>query len=146
MPDFMPDKLEAGTLNLPGIMGLSAALDYLNERGVDAIRSEELKLAGAFIKELIECEDVNMIGPGADEERCPIVSLDFIGRDNAEVAFRLDSEFGIMTRCGLHCAPLAHRTLKTFPQGTVRFAFGYENTEDHVAYAVQAIKRILKSS
>lgn len=146
MPGFMPDKLEAGTMNLPGIMGLSAALDYINERGVDAIRAEELKLTGTFIKELTVCGDIRLIGPGADEERCPIVSLDFRGRDNAEVAFRLDSEFGIMTRCGLHCSPMAHRTLNTFPQGTVRFAFGHRNTEDDVAYAVEAIKKILKSS
>ncbi|GAB1476832.1 aminotransferase class V-fold PLP-dependent enzyme [Bacillota bacterium] len=146
MPDFMPDKLEAGTMNLPGIMGLSAALDYINERGVDSIRAEELKLAGTFIKELAAFENIRLIGPGADEERCPIVSLDFMGRDNAEVAFRLDSEFGIMTRCGLHCAPMAHRTLNTFPQGTVRFAFGHRNTEDEVSYALEAIIKILKSS
>jgi cysteine desulfurase family protein len=143
MPDFLPDKLEPGTLNLPGILGLSAALDYVMEKGIDAIRKEEMKLAGLFMAAFEGRDDVRMVGPGADEERCPIVSLDFLKKDNAEVAFRLDDEFGIMTRCGLHCAPLAHQTLKTFPQGTVRFAFGHRNTVEEVEYAVDAIEQIL---
>lgn len=143
MPDFMPDKLEPGTMNLPGILGLSAALDYVVEKGVDNIRAEELKLTRLFMEAFISRSSVRVVGPGAGEERCPIVSLDFTDKDNAEVAFRLDNEFGIMTRCGMHCAPLAHKTLKTFPQGTVRFAFGHWNTEEEVAYAVDAIERIL---
>lgn len=143
MPDFMPDKLEPGTMNLPGILGLSAALDYVVEKGVDNIRAEELKLTRLFMEAFISRSSVRVVGPGAGEERCPIVSLDFTDKDNAEVAFRLDNEFGIMTRCGMHCAPLAHKTLKTFPQGTVRFAFGHRNTEEEVAYAVDAIERIL---
>ncbi len=143
MPDFMPDKLEPGTMNLPGILGLSAALDYVIEKGVDNIRAEELKLTRLFMEAFISRSSVRVVGPGAGEERCPIVSLDFTDKDNAEVAFRLDNEFGIMTRCGMHCAPLAHKTLKTFPQGTVRFAFGHRNTEEEVAYAVDAIERIL---
>jgi cysteine desulfurase family protein len=144
MPEFLPDKLEPGTLNLPGIIGLSAALDYVAEKGVDAIRAEELKLARLFMSALEGRDDVRVVGPPAEEERCPIVSLDFLNMDNAEVAFRLDEEFGIMTRCGLHCAPLAHRTLKTFPQGTVRFAFGHKNTVEEVEYAIDAIERILR--
>lgn len=144
MPDFMPDKFEAGTINLPGILGLSAALDYIKEKGIDEIRSEELKLAKLFIAAFENCYDVRIIGPGADEERCPVVSLDFPEMDNAEVAFRLDDEFGIMVRCGLHCAPMAHRTLKTFPKGTVRFAFGHWNTTSEVDYTVEAIKKIIR--
>ena len=144
MPEFLPDKLEPGTLNLPGIIGLSAALDYVAEKGVDAIRAEELKLARLFMSALEGRDDVRVVGPPAEEERCPIVSLDFLNMDNAEVAFHLDEEFGIMTRCGLHCAPLAHQTLKTFPQGTVRFAFGHKNTVEEVEYAIDAIERILR--
>ncbi len=143
MPDFMPDKLETGTMNLPGVMGLSTALDYVMEKGVDAIRAQELKLTRVFMEMLEECPGIRLVGPGGSEERCPIVSLDFPDKDNAEIAFRLDSEFGIMTRCGLHCAPLAHRTLKTFPQGTVRFAFGHRNTEEETEYAAEAVKKIL---
>jgi cysteine desulfurase family protein len=144
MPEFLPDKLEPGTLNLPGILGLSAALDYVKEKGVDAIRAEELKLAKLFMSALEGRVDVRVVGPPAEEERCPIVSLDFLNMDNAEVAFHLDEEFGIMTRCGLHCAPLAHQTLKTFPQGTVRFAFGHKNTVEEVECAIDAIEQILR--
>jgi cysteine desulfurase family protein len=144
MPDFLPDKLEPGTLNLPGILGLSAALDYVTEKGVDAIRAEELRLAGLFMSAFEGRDDLRVVGPSATEERCPIVSLDFLRKDNAEVAFHLDEEFGIMTRCGLHCAPLAHQTLKTFPQGTVRFAFGHKNTVEEVECAIDAIEQILR--
>lgn len=143
MPDFMPDKLEAGTLNLPGIIGLSAALDHLAETGIDEIRIREMQLTNLFMAAFEGRKDVRIIGPEPGEERCPIVSLDFTEMDNAELAFRLDSEYGIMVRCGLHCAPLAHKTLGTFPQGTVRFSFSQWNTEEETEYAVDAIERIL---
>jgi len=71
------------------------------------------------------------------------VSLDFLKKDNAEVAFLLDSEYGVMTRCGMHCAPRAHKSLETYPQGTVRFAFSHCNTEDEVRRCIEALHRIL---
>jgi selenocysteine lyase/cysteine desulfurase len=74
-----------------------------------------------------------------------VVSLDFAGRDNAEVAYELDKSYGIMTRCGLHCAPSAHKTLGTFPHGTIRFSFGHFNTREEVLYTLDAINSILKS-
>lgn len=142
MPDFLPDKFEPGTMNLPGIIGLSAALDYINKVGIDTIRETELKLAKRFMAAFLDHPKAKIIGPGIEEKRCPIVSLDFPTMDNADIAFRLDSEFGIMTRCGLHCAPMAHQTLKTFPEGTVRFSFGHLNTEDEVDLAIEAINAI----
>lgn len=145
MPDFMPDKLEAGTMNLPGVLGLSAALDYVNKKGCNSIRAKEEKLAKMFVSNFDGRSDVKLIGPPMDVERCPIVSLDFPHMDNAEVAFRLDSEFGIMTRCGLQCAPMAHKTLNTFPQGTVRFSFGHWNTEEEVLYTIEAVNHILNT-
>lgn len=144
MPDFLPDKFEAGTPNLPGIIGLSAALSYLNTVGLDQIRSSELSLTNRFLSGIAEIPGARLIGPGASERRCPIVSLDFPDRDNAEIAFLLEAEYGILTRCGLHCAPMAHQTLGTFPSGTVRFAFGHQNTEDEVDYALHAVRKILK--
>lgn len=78
-------------------------------------------------------------------KRAPVVSVDFTGRDNAEIAFLLDSQYGIMTRCGLHCAPSAHKTLGTFPQGTVRFSIGPFNTPKEIDFAVDAIKAILST-
>jgi cysteine desulfurase family protein len=144
MPEFLPDKLEAGTLNLPGILGLSAALDYIKKTGIDTIRKKELALTEIFLGAMKNHKEIKVIGLDSIEGRCPIVSLDFPNRDNAEIAYQLDGEYGIMTRCGLHCAPLAHKTLGTFPQGTVRFAFGHFNTEEEVQYAVNAIYSLLK--
>lgn len=144
MPDFMPDKFESGTLNLPGIIGLNTALEYVCERTPAAILNHELDLACMFMDELRDIDGIRIVGPAGRENRVGTVSLDFTGSDNADVAYRLDAEYGIMTRCGLHCAPLAHKSLGTYPQGTVRFAFGYMNTAEDVRYAADAIKTILK--
>lgn len=143
MPDFLPDKFEPGTLNIPGIIGLSAALNYIEAKGLDSIREIELLLTKTFLAYMNKRSGIKVIGLDGIEGRCPIVSLDFDNRDNAEIAFRLDNEFGIMTRCGLHCAPMAHRTLNTYPNGTVRFAFGHFNTEEEVEYAIEAIDKIM---
>lgn len=142
MPEFLPDKFEPGTLNLPGIIGLSAALDYITEVGIDPIRSIESSLARRFLEAMLERNDVRVVGRVDLSDRCPIVSLDFLQKDNAEISYRLDQEFGIMTRCGLHCAPLAHQSLGTFPAGTVRFSFGHQNTIEEVDQTIQAINTI----
>lgn len=144
-PDFMPDKFESGTQNIPGIYGLHAALDYLEKTGIENIHAHEMQLCEAFIQKIDALgENIRMVGVRQMDKRGPVVSLDFIGRDNAEVSFLLDSEYGISTRCGMHCAPNAHKTLQTYPQGTVRFAFGFQNTMEDVDWAVQAIKKILQ--
>ena len=75
-----------------------------------------------------------------------MVSVDFIGYDNAQIAYLLDSEHQVMTRCGLHCAPNAHKTLGTFPQGTVRFSVGVHNTEDQILFAIDAVSKVLKKA
>lgn len=144
MPDFMPDKFEAGTLNLPGIIGLNTALRFVCERTPKTILEHELELAFLFMDKVSQIDGIRIVGPREKEKRVGTVSLDFTDMDNADVAYRLDEEYGIMTRCGLHCAPLAHKTLGTYPQGTVRFAFGYRNTAEDVIYAAEAIQTILK--
>lgn len=143
MPVFLPDKFEPGTLNIPGILGLSQALDYVNEIGIDAIREKELSLTGLFLDAVNERKGIRVIGRKDIRDRCAIVSLDFPGKDNADISFLLDEQYGIMTRSGLHCAPLAHRTLGTFPHGTVRFAFSHFNEKEEILYAVEAIDSIL---
>lgn len=143
MPEFMPDKFEAGTLNLPGIIGLNASLEYIRRVGIDTIFETEKQLAQLFIEEIDKLPNVKIIGVRDWNKRVGTISLDFESIDNAEVSFILDSEYGIMTRCGLHCAPLAHQTLGTYPHGTVRFAFGHKNTREDVEYAVSAIRKIL---
>ena len=91
-----------------------------------------------------ELPHTRVVGLPGVEGRAPIVSLDFGTLDNAEVAYTLDSRYGVMTRCGLHCAPRAHKSLGTFPQGTVRFAFGYGNTESEVDQCLDALKEITR--
>lgn len=143
MPELLPDRFEAGTLNLPGVYGLHAALGFLERTGIDNIRAKERALTARFLAAVSGDGRIRVVGPMEAQRRTAVVSLDFPGRDNAEIAFLLDSEYGVMTRCGLHCAPNAHRTLGTYPQGTVRFSFGYGSTEEEIDYAVEAIGRIL---
>ncbi len=140
-PDYMPDRFESGTMNLPGIMGLNAALDFVMEQGVESVRAHTKMLTQQFL-EGVRRLPVRIVGPNDPEQQVGVVSLDFCDLDNAEVAFRLEQESGIITRCGLHCAPNAHKTLQTFPQGTVRFSFGHATTEEEVAYAIRGINKI----
>lgn len=144
VPELLPDRFEAGTLNLPGIFGLNAALCFLEEHGVESIRSHEVLLMRRFTVRLAAIPGVRLIGETDVTQKTSVVSIDVPARDNAEIAFLLDSEYGMMTRCGLHCAPNAHRTLGTFPQGTVRFSVGYANTQEDVDMAADALARILR--
>ncbi|TCO72688.1 aminotransferase class V-fold PLP-dependent enzyme [Marinisporobacter balticus] len=143
-PEYMPDKFEAGTLNIPGIYGLHAALKYLLDTNVDAIREKELFLLEKFLEQVQNISDVKLIGKTDIIGRTGVASIDFKGYDNAEIAYRLYKEFGIMTRCGLHCAPSAHKTLKTFPHGTVRFSFGHLNTMEEVDYTIDRIDQCMQ--
>ena len=144
MPPFLPDKFEAGTLNLPGIFGLGAALDYLAAEG-EALRARERRLARHLWGRIMELdgEGLRVLGSGDPNRRVGVVSVDFPGRDNGEMAFRLEQEYGVQTRCGLHCAPLAHRTLGTFPQGAVRFSVGPFNTFAEIDYLEGALEELL---
>ncbi|GAA4295781.1 aminotransferase class V-fold PLP-dependent enzyme [Anaerocolumna aminovalerica] len=141
-PTFLPDKFEAGTLNLPGIIGLHRSLKYLEEVGIDKIREKELKLTQQFIDGVSNIEGIRIIGKTTCKDRSSVVSLQTTNLDEAILAFRLDQEYQIMTRVGMHCAPNAHKTLGTFPEGTIRFSFGYSNTEEEVEYAIKAIEGI----
>lgn len=142
VPDFLPDRFEAGTLNLPGIAGLHAALSFLEETGIDDIRSHELYLTEMFLDGVKDLSNLRLIGEETVENRAPVVSLQMHNIDNAEAAFRLENEYGILTRVGLHCAPNAHKTLGTYPTGTIRFSFGHYNNEEDIAAAIQALKAL----
>lgn len=145
IPAFMPDRFEPGTMNLPGIMGLHAGLLWLKETGIDTIREHELRLTRQFLKGLALLEDaglVKRIGKGDCAGRTGVVSIQTPTKELSQVAFELDDGYGIMTRVGLHCAPAAHKTLHTYPMGTIRFSFGYWNDETDVEAALQALKEI----
>ena len=142
-PEYMPDKLESGTMNIPGIYGLNAALKFIKDTGIKNIRRGELNLVERFLGELKEMDLINIIGRTDVENRTGVVSIDVPTRDNADISYKLYSEYGIATRCGMHCAPSAHQTLGTFPKGTVRFSFSHFNTYEDVDYAVKALGSIL---
>lgn len=143
VPDFMPDRFESGTMNLPGIAGLHRALTYLEEYGIENIARQELAICQRFIDGALTLPDTRVVGKLDTQDRAAIVSLDFQKMDNAEVSFLLDNQYGVMTRCGLHCAPRAHKSLGTFPQGTVRFSFSHHNTPEEVDICIEGLRKIL---
>ena len=150
VPDFMPDRFEPGTPNLPGIIGLHAALLWLDEARPDATPAHDLGLPArlpAGVNALgPQGRSTRAVGLPGTEGRTGVVSVVTPDRDMAGVAYELDSAWGIMTRVGLHCAPAAHKTLGTFPAGTIRFSFGWWNTEEEVDRAIDALDAILREA
>ena len=142
VPAFMPDRFEAGTLNLPGIMGLHAALVWLEREGIHRIRQHELALTARFLEGLRDIPRLRAVGRRGAEGRAAVVSVACEGIDPAFLADALGREYGVLTRVGLHCAPNAHRTLGTYPAGTVRFSFGPWNTEAHTDAALAALREL----
>ena len=147
IPDFMPDRFESGTPNLPGIYGLHEALLYLKTHSLQAINEKELSLTGYFLEQLQALDDtgrhIRIIGKKDLTDRNAVVSIQTPKIDMSQVAWQLDNEYGVMTRVGLHCAPSAHKTLGTYPAGTIRFSFGPENTKNELDFAIQGLKKIL---
>lgn len=147
IPDFMPDRFESGTPNLPGIYGLHEALLYLKTHSLQAINEKELSLTGYFLEQLQALDDtgrhIRIIGKKDLTDRNAVVSIQTPEIDMSQVAWQLDNEYGVMTRVGLHCAPNAHKTLGTYPTGTIRFSFGPENTKNELDFAIQGLKKIL---
>lgn len=146
MPTHIPDAFEAGTLNLPGIIGLNEGLAYIESQGMENIHKHELALTQSFLEGLQSIDGINIVGKKNIEDRPAVVSITIDGMDPASIAYELESNYHIMTRVGLHCAPRAHQTLGTYPEGTVRFSFGYANTHEDVVSALSALHRILKNT
>lgn len=147
VPDFLPDRFEAGTLNLPGIAGLHASLAWLAAQPEGSVLAHELRLAERFLRRMEELEAEGLVRvPGKHDmkDRLGVVPVVPLGMDPAELADRLDTEHGIATRVGLHCAPAAHRTLGTWPAGAVRFSFGVFNTEAEADEAAEATAEICR--
>ena len=138
-PDFLPDVYESGTPNAVGLAGLEAGLRWVLDRGVEMIRAHEVELGQRLIERLDEIAGVTVFG-GLDANRqTATISFNIRGMPPSEVGSRLDEEYGIMCRVGLHCSPAAHRTIGTFPAGTVRFALGAFNSAQEVDAAVAAV-------
>ena len=149
LPPYLPDRFESGTQNLPGIYGWSKAMDYVN-RSMEERREREEYLTALFLRGVEALNEdslpkVLLLGTKDLSRRVGVIALDFPGRDNAEVADTLEQSYGILTRCGLHCAPSAHKTLGTFPRGVVRFSVGHRTTEADIEKTLAAIREIINS-
>lgn len=141
-PLFMPDKFEAGTPNTAGIAGLLAGVRFVMEKGVDVIRAREMELAARLMEGLSAIPGVRVYGPAEPGKRIALVPFTIHGMETSEVALRLDEEYGIMVRSGLHCAPSAHRTIGTLPGGVVRASLGIFNTDEDIRNILHAVEEI----
>lgn len=140
-PLFLPDKYESGTPNTPGIAGLGAGVRFLLKEGMDKVEAKKRQLTKTFIEGLRELKGIRFFGT-LDGSQVGIVSLKVEGMEPSELSQVLDERYGILVRAGLHCAPSAHKTIGTFPEGTVRFSFSYLNDEEEVLYAIKALSEI----
>ena len=141
-PSFMPEHLEAGTLNAHGVAGLLAGVTYIEGKGVDVIRAETQALATRFEEAVRSMLGVRVYG-GGGIDRTGIVALNVADVDSATVADLLNAEYGICTRAGAHCAPLMHEAIGTDAQGAVRFSFSHFNTEEEIDTAIAAMQEIV---
>ncbi len=145
-PDFLPDRFESGTLNAVGLAGLAAAIGWLEEQGVDAIRARERDLTARLIEGLRLTPHVEVYGTLDAVRQVGVVSFNLQDADPADVDLRLNEDFGISARVGLQCAPAAHKTIGTFPRGTVRFSLGPFTTADDIDYAVGAVRAVARDA
>ncbi|MEN6459940.1 MAG: aminotransferase class V-fold PLP-dependent enzyme, partial [Syntrophomonas sp.] len=143
-PQVMPDLLESGTPNTPGIAGLLAGVEFIAATGQETIRSRECNLTDQLVRGLKEIKGVTVYGPGDSKQQTAVVAFNIEGVDCGDVCMRLDYEYGIVTRSGLHCAPLAHQTMGTLELGACRLSPGFFTTDDEIDKVLKAIYNIAK--
>ena len=146
MPDVMPERLESGTPNTPGLAGLTAGIAWLEEVGLDAIREHEIKCMSRLLAGLAAIPGLELYGPGDAAKSGGVLSFNLPGADPSAVAYRLDQEFSICVRAGLHCAPEAHRAIGTYPAGTVRVSPNMMNRPEEIEAFIAAIATIAQRS
>jgi cysteine desulfurase/selenocysteine lyase len=143
-PCAMPERYESGTMNTPGIAGLKAGVDFIRSTGIDVIRKKESLLVSMVMQGLKRIPGVTVFGPDRTDLHCGPVSFIAEGFDPSAVGFALDGEYDICVRVGLHCAPEAHKTIGTYPEGTVRVSPGFFNTEEDIEAFLKALRNIVK--
>lgn len=143
-PDVLPEKFESGTPNTPGIAALGEAVRFIQQKGIENIRDHELKLIGILVEGLSRIQGVDLYGPDSIEDRVAVLSFNIKDLDPAEAGSFLEQTRGIQVRVGLHCSPMSHRTIGTFPEGTVRVSPGVFNTEDDVRSLVEGVEELQK--
>ena len=141
-PETLPDKYESGTLNLPGIVSINAAIKFIDGVGLNKIRAHKRSLTKAFLDSVTDVNGINIHSPISPELTTAIVAMTLNKISSSEFAAILDEKYNICVRAGLHCAPLAHKTIGTYETAVVRFSFGYFNTEEDVKKAIQAVCEI----
>ena len=145
-PEFMPDKFEPGSHNAVGLAGLAAALRWLEERTVESLRLHDTHLSAAFLDQTRNVDGLTVYGPNDPQDRVAVFSVRVDGFGPTELAATLESTCGILTRPGIHCAPLAHQTIGTTPcDGTTRLSFGAYNTEADVRRCAEALRRLAQA-
>ncbi|KRT72501.1 MAG: cysteine desulfurase [Deltaproteobacteria bacterium CSP1-8] len=144
-PDFFPDALESGTPNSVGIAGLGVSLAWLLRKGIGAVRRKERELLEELVEGMGRIGNVTVYGPRDPSRRASVISFLVDGMDPAEVGRRLEKEFGVLVRSGLHCSPDSHRTIGTFPEGTVRVSPGPFTTGKEIARFLAALRKIAAS-
>jgi selenocysteine lyase/cysteine desulfurase len=144
-PEELPDKFEGGTANLPGIAGLGAGIRWLMARGIASVRGQEQEMSRMLRDGLSAIPGIRLYGTQDAERSIAIISFTMTGKKVSEIGLRLDKEFGILIRVGLHCAPAAHRTIGSFPEGTVRLAPGVFTTSEEIYITIGAVEKIARS-
>lgn len=144
-PKSYPERLEAGTPNMPGIAGLKAGLEFIRQEGLPKIAAHKQKLLAHLLEGLSETEAVTVFGSADPSRRAGLVTFNIQGWDPSDAAAVLEARYGLACRAGLHCAPWAHQALGTFPEGAVRFSPGYFNTEEEIAEALAAVLEMSKN-
>lgn len=139
MPEVMPERLESGTPNTPGLAGLTAGIAWLEEVGLEAIREHEFRCLNRLLTGLAAIPGLEIYGPGDAAKSGGVLSFNLKGIDPSAVAFRLDQEFSICVRAGLHCAPEAHRAIGTYPAGTVRVSPNMMNSLEEIDAFLAAV-------
>lgn len=145
VPSFYPDHLESGTPNMPGISGLLEAVNFIRERGADYFYEQAKLLADRFIEGAGNIEGLKLFLPPDSAQKLAVVSLQIEGGNVAEAAYVLDNDYQIAVRAGLHCSPLAHQSLGTIKEGTLRFSFGCFNTKEEIDKGLLALSAIAKT-
>lgn len=141
-PELLPERYESGTPNIPGIAALGEAVSFIQEKGLDEIRNHETALFDILISGLREISGVTLFGPCDPRQQVAVVSFSLEGMDPAEVGGFLEETMGIQVRVGLHCSPFSHRTIGSFPEGTVRVSPGLFNSEDDVKALIDGVRKI----
>ncbi len=142
----MPERLEAGTLNTPGIAGLKAGVDFVLSRGVEKIRKHEISLMKELLEGLSSIKGASLIGPPSAKDRVSLAAFNIKGLYPVPLGLALDRDHSIMVRCGTHCAPEAHRTAGTFPEGAVRVSPGFLTTRADIQAFLKALRKVIKKS